>query len=299
MKSSIEDIVQAADNWSVEVTPSGAGKVKDFSKVLTQGTTVNVTFLPNSDLKDTVSIACRLAEDGMNPVPHIAARSLQSKDQLDDFIARLVNEAGVKEVLVIGGSVDKAVGPFPSSIDVLESGLLQKYQIRKIGVAGHPEGSPDISEQDLRQAIADKNRFAAEESVEMYIETQFCFDPVAVINWEKKIRNEGNLLPIRVGIAGPATIKSLLRFAQISGIGNSMRFITKQARNVAKIMSVQTPAALIDGLAHGIAADENCLISHFHYYPFGGFSRTVNFAAAVANGHITPEAEEDGFNVVE
>ena len=95
MKSSIEDIVNAADNWSIEVTPSGAGKVKDFSKVLTQGTTVNVTFLPNSDLKDTVNIACRLSDDGMNSVPHIASRSLQSKDQLDDFIARLVNEAGV------------------------------------------------------------------------------------------------------------------------------------------------------------------------------------------------------------
>ena len=299
MKSSIEDIVNAANNWSIEVTPTGAEKIKDFSKVLTQSTTINVTFLPNSNLKDTVDVACRLSDEGMNPVPHIAARSLESKDQLNDFLARLVNDAGVEEVLVIGGSVDNAVGPFSSSMDVLESGLLQKYEIKKVGVAGHPEGSPDISDRELRKAIEDKNRFATEEDLEMYIETQFCFDPMAVINWEKKIRTEGNTLPIRIGIAGPATIKALLRFAKISGIGNSMRFITKQARNVAKMMSVQTPAPLIDGMAHSIAADEYSLISHFHYYPFGGFSRTAKFAAAVAKGNITPVAEEDGFDVIE
>ena len=277
MRSSIESIAQASKNWSIEVTPKGAGKVADFGKILAAGTTVNVTFLPNSNLQDTVDVACR---------------------QLDEFISQLVNDADIDEVLVIGGSVDKVVGPFSSSMDVLETGLLQKYGIKRVGVAGHPEGSPDISDQDIRMALEQKNRFAIEQKLEMYIETQFCFDPLAVINWEKQIRNLGNRLPIRVGIAGPATIKSLLKFGQVSGIGNSIRFIKKQARNVAKIMRIQTPAALLDGLVHGIDADHECLISHFHYYPFGGFARTVEFATMVSNGTILPTGDSEVFEVV-
>lgn len=298
MRSSIESIAQASKNWSIEVTPKGAGKVADFGKILAAGTTVNVTFLPNSNLQDTVDVACRLTKEGMNAVPHIAARSLKSRKQLDEFISQLVNDADIDEVLVIGGSVDKVVGPFSSSMDVLETGLLQKYGIKRVGVAGHPEGSPDISDQDIGMALEQKNRFAIEQKLEMYIETQFCFDPLAVINWEKQIRNLGNRLPIRVGIAGPATIKSLLKFGQVSGIGNSIRFIKKQARNVAKIMRIQTPAALLDGLVHGIDADHECLISHFHYYPFGGFSRTAEFATLVSNGTILPTGDSEVFEVV-
>ena len=132
MRSSMEDIVKVSENWSIEVILSGAEKIKDFRKDLIQGTTVNVTFLPNLDISNTINVACRLSNDGMNRVLHIAARSLESKDHLDDLLAQLVNDAGVKEVLVIGDSRANTVGPFPSSMDVLKSGPLQKYQIKKL-----------------------------------------------------------------------------------------------------------------------------------------------------------------------
>ena len=118
------------------------------------------------------------------------------------------------------------------------------------------------------------------------METQFCFDAKTVLDWERTIRGDGNKLPIRIGIPGPATIKTLLRFAQISGIGPSMRFVTKQARNVAKLMTVQAPDLLLAGLAEGIAADPDCLLAHFHYYPFGGFAKTATYAEAVASGQV-------------
>ncbi|MCH1465485.1 MAG: methylenetetrahydrofolate reductase [Alphaproteobacteria bacterium] len=297
MSVTIEDIARSAANWSIEVTPVGATKIDSFAEVLAENTTVNVTFLPGSDPLDTIAISKRLADEGMNAVPHIAARSLQDRAQLDDLLKRMTAEANVREVLVIGGGVDKPVGEFDSTMQVLNTGLIQKYGITTIGVSGHPEGSPDISDDQLADAIAHKNEFARKEGLSLYMETQFCFDADAVLAWERRIRLAGSQLPIRIGIPGPATIKTLFRFAQISGIGPSMRFITKQARNVAKLMTVQAPHELLAGLSAGIAADEHCLLQHFHYYPFGGFAKTAAYADAVAQGNIKL-LSKGGFEVV-
>ncbi|MBT6122507.1 MAG: metFprotein [Candidatus Puniceispirillum sp.] len=286
MAATIEQIQAAASDWSIEVTPNGASKIDSFADCLAPGTTVNVTFLPGSDPMDTVAVAERLHNDGMNPVPHLAARSLKDTDQLDALLSAFTQKAGVSEVLVIGGGVDNPVGQFASSIEVLNTGLIQKYGINNIGVAGHPEGSPDISDEEIVEALGLKNDLAKRDGLNLYIETQFCFEADIVLAWEKSIREAGNNLPIRVGIPGPATIKTLFRFAQVSGIGPSMRFIAKQAKNVAKLMTVQSPHILLDDLAEGMATDKDCMIKHFHFYPFGGFAKTAAYAQAIADGHI-------------
>jgi methylenetetrahydrofolate reductase (NADPH) len=211
---------------------------------------------------------------------------LKDTDQLDALLSAFTHKAGVSEVLVIGGGVDNPVGQFASSIEVLNTGLIQKYGINHIGVAGHPEGSPDISDEEIVEALGLKNDLARRDGLNLYIETQFCFEADIVLAWEKSIRDAGNNLPIRVGIPGPATIKTLFRFAQVSGIGPSMRFIAKQAKNVAKLMTVQSPHILLDDLAEGMAADKDCMIKHFHFYPFGGFAKTAAYAQAIADGHI-------------
>jgi methylenetetrahydrofolate reductase (NADPH) len=200
--------------------------------------------------------------------------------------------------LCIGGGVDSPVGDFTATMEVLETGIIQKHGIRQIGVAGHPEGSPDISEDEVVEALAAKNDLAARDGLDLYIETQFCFEADIVLDWERRVRAAGNRLPIRIGIPGPATIKTLFRFAQISGIGPSMRFVAKQAKNVAKLMTVQSPHLLIAGLAEGMAADKDCLIRHFHYYPFGGFARTAAYAGAIAEGRIEL-LPKGGFDVTE
>ena len=265
MQVTIEQIQQAAAHWSIEVTPVGATKIDSFADCLDPGTTVNVTFLPGSDPMDTVAVAERLHNEGMNPVPHLAARSLRDMDQLDTLLAAYTSRCGVNEVLVIGGGVDHPVGAFSDSMQVLATGLIQRYGIQNVGVAGHPEGSPDITQSEIADALAAKNGLAKRDGLNMYIETQFCFEADIVLAWERDVRAAGNALPIRIGIPGPATIKTLFRFAQISGIGPSMRFISKQARNVAKLMTVQSPHLLLADLAAGMSADPDCLIQHFHF----------------------------------
>ncbi|MGB1356326.1 MAG: methylenetetrahydrofolate reductase [Candidatus Puniceispirillaceae bacterium] len=298
MTAGIETIRNAATDWSIEVTPTGATKIESFRDTLAPGTTVNVTFLPGSDPRDTIAVAERLHNDGMRPVPHLAARSLKNTDQLDELLSAFTSRCGVEEVLCIGGGVDDPVGDFTATMEVLETGLIQKYGIRQIGVAGHPEGSPDISEEAIAEALVAKNELAARDGLDIYIETQFCFEADIVLDWERRVRAAGNGLPIRIGVPGPATIKTLFRFAQISGIGPSMRFVAKQAKNVAKLMTVQSPHLLIAGLAEGMAADKDCLIRHFHYYPFGGFARTATYAGAIAEGRIEL-LPKGGFDVIE
>ena len=296
MAATIAQIQNAASDWSIEVTPTGATKIDSFRDCLAPGTTVNVTFLPGSDPMDTIAVAQRLHNDGMKPVPHLAARSLKDADQLDELLAAFTTQCGVSEVLCIGGGVDSPVGQFASTIELLDTGLIQKHGIRSIGVAGHPEGSPDISDDEIADALGAKNALATKEGLELYIETQFCFEADIVLAWEKATRDAGNALPIRIGIPGPATIKTLFRFAQISGIGPSMRFISKQAKNVAKLMTVQSPHLLLEGLAEGMANDDDCLIKHFHFYPFGGFAKTAAYAEAIANGNIS-SLPKGGFEV--
>ena len=268
-------------NWSIEVSPSSNKKINDFREVLPVGTTVNVTEIPGSDPERILSTVHQLASQEMNAVPHIAARGIESLAALEALITRY-REAHVTEVLLIAGGYKQPVGDFSSSIDVLETGLLENLGIKKVGVAGHPEGSPDISKAGLGDALRRKNAIAQESGLDMYLETQFCFDAQAILDWEAQIRKAGNRLPIRVGLAGPARLKTLIHFAVISGVGPSLQFLKKQARNVTKLLTVQDPYELIETLAPHIDPQSPSALESIHFYSFGDFSQTAYFANQLA-----------------
>lgn len=291
-----QDIQAAAGNWSIEVTPSASARVDSFASILTPRTTVNVTSLPRTDPFEAVAVAERLFSEGMRPVPHIAARSMRDKAQLGSLLDAFTKRAGVDEVLLVGGGASQPAGDFDSSLQILESGVLQRHGILHVGVSGHPEGSPDISDAAIRGALLAKTRLARREGLNMYIATQFCFEAQGVLEWERRVRDMGIELPIRVGIPGPATVQALLRFARLSGVGPSMRFISAQAHNIAKLMTVQSPDRLLADLSLGMAQDPECRIERFHFYAFGGFAETAKYARAVADGAFQVRGD-GGFDV--
>lgn len=292
-KAQITDFLK---DCTVEVTPGGSAKIEDFRDILKPGTTVFVTFLPGSDFNDTIATVKRLRAEGMNPVPHFAARSIPSKKFLEENLAALQDQVAVKEVLVIGGGVDKPVGEFTSTMEVLRTGLFQKYGIEKMGVAGHPEGSPDIPEAEVKKAMLEKNAFAKESGLDMYITTQFVFEAEPVIAWDKRIQEEGNELPVHIGIPGLATIKTLLNHARACGVGPSMRVLTRQAANIAKLMTVRQPNKLVRELAEYRATDPNCGITQCHLYPLGGLKRSAAWMYAVQEGKFEPN-DKEGFEL--
>lgn len=292
-----QQVIDFLTGFTVETTPGAAAKTPDYREHLRAGATVAVTFLPGSDFADTIATAKRLKAEGFEPAPHFAARSVPSHAAFEDYLKRLQGEVGIDQAVALGGAVNEPLGPFDSSMQLLETGLFDKYAIKTIGVAGHPEGSPDISQKALEEAIAWKNGFAERSDARFYIATQFCFEAAPIIAWDKAIQAEGNRLPIHIGVPGLATLKTLINHARACGVGPSMRFLTRQARNVAKLMTVNAPDRLLLDLALYKASDPSCGIVKAHIYPLGGLRRSANWCYAVVDGDFTLKRAAKGFTV--
>ncbi len=293
-----QQVVDFLTGFSIETTPGSAAKIPDYRALLRPGTTVNVTHLPGSDFADTVATAKRLKAEGFEPAPHIAARSTPDRFTLEDWLKRLQDQVGVTHVLALGGGVSQPLGEFDSSMQLLETGLFDKYGIKTIGVAGHPEGSPDIPDPALAEALDWKNAFAERSDAAFYIATQFCFEAAPIIAWDKRLRAACNRLPIHIVVPGLATIKTLLSHARACGIGPSMRFLTRQATKVAKLMTVNAPDRLVLDLARYRAEDPDCGIRQVHVYPLGGMRKSAAWVYGVLDGDFEIDGEGKGFKVL-
>jgi methylenetetrahydrofolate reductase (NADPH) len=231
-------------NFSLEITMktdlSELPKVKD----------VYITMLPGNDYREVANKATELTKSGFNPIPHFPARSIKNQSELKDFANRC-KDGGVKQALVIGGSA-QPIGDFHCSLQLLETGLFEGW---KIGIAGHPDGSPDISDKDLEQAMNDKKPYAD------YIITQWCLDVEPISAFLSK-----QTLPVRVGITGPLKITSLLKFANIVGAKNSINFLKTNVTKALDLLKPRDPNDIIEKLKD--SAD------NFHIYTFGGLKET-------------------------
>lgn len=292
-----QQIIHFLRGFTAETTPGSALKVADFRAHLQAGTVVYITFLPGSDFADTIAVARRLKDEGFKPVPHFVARSIPNRQFLEDNLKRLVEEVGIDQVLAIAGAVDKPVGEYSDSTQLLNTGLFDKYGIKKIGLAGHPEGSPDMSDEAIMAALKWKNSFAEKTDAAMYLVTQFCFEAAPIIAWDKMLQAEGNKLPIYIGLPGLATLKSLLAHARACGVGASMKILTKQAKNITKLLVVQAPDKQLIDLAAYHANDPACGIAGVHMYPLGGLRRSAQWSYAVTDGQFTINAKGNGFTL--
>lgn len=297
VKSQDRQIVEFMRGFTIETTPGSAAKIADFREHLRPGATVYITFLPGSDFADTVAVARRLRSEGFNPVPHIAARSVPDRSALEEQLARVTGEAGVDQVLVIAGAVPRPVGTFSDSMQLLETGLFDRYGIRRFGVAGHPEGSPDIAPAAVEEAVRWKNAYAKRTGAQLYLVTQFCFEAEPIIRWDKAMRASGNTLPIIIGIPGLATLKTLIGHAKACGIGASMRFLTRHAMDVTRLLTVSAPDRLVADLAHYRATDPECGIAGVHMYPLGGLKKSADWTYKVVDGDFTMAPDARGFSV--
>jgi methylenetetrahydrofolate reductase (NADPH) len=296
MGANKQEIASLLSGFSIEVTPTSASKVNSFAEYLPLNTSVNVTSLPGSNIKETIDVSRRLSREGFNPVPHLAARNFKSEKALEKCLDQLTSLAHVKEVLVIAGGLDHPKGPYYDTMQILQSELLEKYSLQKVGVSGHPEGSPDITDSEIETALREKNFWAKNTNIQVYIATQFCFESALILNWEERIRKAGNTLPIHIGLPGLASLKTLLKFAQMSGIGPSMRVLTRQTKNLAKLILIQEPDIVVSELASSIANNPDSLLKKVHFYPFGGLTKTAAWVTSAASGKIILK-DSNGFSI--
>jgi len=260
---------------SIEISPRDDFAGEKLRELLDPGTTVFVNHPGSVTHHDIVAACARLRHAGFSPVPHIAVRRLASFTQANDFLQRAEAEAAVTAALIIGGDPDHPVGPFPDAYDLLASGLIEHHGLREVAFAGYPEGHPRISARTLDEALRAKVELAGRQGLDVSLLTQFGFDAAPILRWIAALRARDIVCPVLVGIAGPATVATLAKFAVRCGIGASLRALARGHTAFARILAEAGPDALIGVLV--AEEDPRWPIDGLHVFTFGGIRRTAEW----------------------
>jgi methylenetetrahydrofolate reductase (NADPH) len=279
-----EEVAELLRGYSVEVTPRTRSAVEVCREHLSPGTVVYIAIVPGETHHAVVTTAAGLRAAGFVPVPHLTARNVLSFAQLGDFLARLAGEAGVARALVIGGDLDRPVGPYPSSLELLRTGLFQQHGVRHIGLACYPEAHPRIGAERLEQALLAKLELTQKAGLDAWLVSQFCFEAAPILRLLERLRALGIEEPVRIGLAGPADRRTLWKYALHCGIGNSIRALGRRPDALASLLVRRA----LDDIVHALAAarwrDPSLGIDGIHLFTFGGIASAASWANALLAG---------------
>jgi len=291
----IDRIVALARGWSLEATAPTDLEIAALRTLLRPRTQVYLTAVPRRDPLGQIDDAAKLAAAGFLPVPHVAVRNFATRASLEDYLAGMAAEAGVRRILIIAGDRDEPAGPFRSAIEAIDGSLLQRHGICEIGIAGYPDGHQRMSQQELDRVLVDKIEIAAQVGLSVHIVTQFGFDPAPIAAWIGRLRDFGVENPVRIGLAGPTNMATLLRYARRCGVRASAQGLARQSGLARHIFGMSAPDALVRALAEAHAARHLGEVA-LHFFSFGGMAATARWATAVADGRIAPDGA-GGFQV--
>ncbi|WP_102224537.1 methylenetetrahydrofolate reductase [Acidimangrovimonas sediminis] len=268
--------------FSIEVMPRTAEKIEDFRDLLPAGTRVYIAHIDGTPIEDMVATAARLAREGYAVMPHLPARIIRDRAQLADWLARYKGEAGVDQALLLGGGVARPAGVFDNSMQLIETGLFDGFT--RLHIAGHPEGNrdidPDGGDANVMDALRWKAAFSERTDAKMALATQFAFDAAPVIAWADRLAVEGIDLPIHIGVAGPAKLQTLIKFAIACGVGPSLKVLQKRARDVSKLLLPFEPDQFVADLAAHKARYPGFGIEAVHFFPLGGIKTCAGWTTA-------------------
>jgi methylenetetrahydrofolate reductase (NADPH) len=261
------------------VMPRTAEKIDNFRALLPKGTRVYIAHIEGTPIEDMVTTAKRIAGEGFDVMPHFPARIIHDKATLASWIERYQGEAGLHQALLLGGGVSTPAGDFDNSMQMIETGLFDGFD--RLHVAGHPEGNKDIDKDGtdavIMKALAWKQAFANRTDAKMAIATQFCFEAAPVIAWANKLSAAGIKMPVHIGIAGPAKLQTLIKFAIACGVGPSLRVLQKRAMDVTKLLLPYEPTDVVAELANHKAATPGFNIEQVHFFPLGGIKTNAQW----------------------
>jgi len=263
------------DGYSLEITARDVASLQDAAGEILAETPVAVTFLPGEDPASRVAAARVVRGLGFEPMPHFSARRIESRDEFEEYLTAVVAEAGVRRCFVIAGDPAEPAGPYADSMALLTSGAFERAGIKAIGIGGHPEGHPNMTSEQTFQVLTAKCAEIEARGMAPLIVTQFSFDPDAVLKWLHELRVRGINDPVRLGVPGPAGIKTLLRFASRCGVGASASVLAKYGISLSQLLGSAGPDKLVDALAAGIGPEHGPV--RLHFYPFGGIGKTVSW----------------------
>lgn len=282
--------------WSIEVMPRTAEKVEDFRAILPKGTRVYIAHIDGTPIEDMVATARRINAQGFDVMPHFPARIIKDKTTLKDWVARYQGEANVRQALLLAGGLAQPVGDYHSSMQLIESGAFDGFV--RLNVAGHPEGNrdidPDGSDRAVMEAARWKSAFAERTDAKIAMATQFCFDAGPVIAWVNRLKAEGVNLPVHIGVAGPAKLQTLIKFAISCGVGPSLKVLQKRAMDVTKLLLPYEPTDFLTELAAHKAAHPDFGIEQVHFFPLGGIKTNAQWVTDNGGAAGVPASKQQG-----
>jgi len=279
-------IAALAQRASIEMTWHDSVHLDACGAFLSPGTLMYVSHIPGQTWRETLSTCEAVRTAGLEPVPHVPVRELTGKAALDNLLAELVARASVKRLLLIAGDRADPLGPFSEALDVMRSDSLATFGIRQITVAGHPEGHPRISSSELRRAERGKLVYAANNGVALEFLTQFFFEPAPFLSWVRELRASGVPARVVAGLAGPAKLTTLFKYALRCGVGGSIRALGARPGSFTALVGERGPENIVRAIAR--AADESDIEPvGLHLYSFGGLERSCAWIDAVGRGHFT------------
>ena len=263
------------DGYSLEMTAKDIASLTEAAPLIAPGTPVAVTFLPGEEAGARVEAAKAVRALGFEPMPHFSARRILSRDAFEAYLEAVVREAGVRRCFVIAGDPPQPEGPFEDSSALIGTGAFERSGVQAIGIGGHPEGHPNMSEQQCWDVLQSKCADIERRGMAPLIVTQFAFDSDRLLEWLKRLRARGLDAPVRLGVPGPAGIKTLLRFASRCGVGASAAVMAKYGLSITNLLGSAGPDKLVDALGAGLRPEHGKV--RLHFYPFGGMKRTVEW----------------------
>jgi methylenetetrahydrofolate reductase (NADPH) len=262
---------------SLEIGAHRPQDAREIAALLPAGTPVYVNHLPRHRLLDTLPTLVAVRAAGLEPVPHIAARRIRDRAELQAYLARAAGEAGVRKVLVLGGDEPQAAGPYADGAALIRDGMLPQSGVREVGLPGYPEGHPRIGSALLERSFAEKLSLAAQQGLGAYVVTQFSFAPARVVEYCSAMARSAPGVPIYVGLAGPTNPVALLRFAQRCGVSASLRALRTQGMDAVRLVTHTDPADQLAAIARYCAAHADCNVVGVHLFTFGGVAAAAGW----------------------
>lgn len=287
------EIARLAREASVEINVQDTAHLEASRALLTPGNKIYVSHLPRQTWQQTEAACVAVRAAGFEPVPHVPVRLVADAATLHRLLANLVESARVREILLIAGDHDVVAGPYSSVSEVMRGAALESTGLTRLSLAGHPEGHPKVALAQIRSAEREKAQLAARAGLEATLLTQFFFEPQPFLDWVCDLRANGVGTRVVAGLAGPARLTTLLKFAMRCGAGPSIRALGARPGSLVKLIGDHGPESVLWALARARAGGESDF-SGIHLFCFGGYLRTCEWLHALANGRF--ELSDSGFS---